>query len=135
MSVRLTGSLSWPPSIDLPIQRSTSVVSSCVTLVSAIGHCYRPGLPRVNGGLGRTMPVMNLVGYGTYVPSARLNRAAIASTLGTPAGKGTRAVASYDEDTTSMGVEAARVAVRSSEVVPTQVLFSTALPAYLDRTN
>ena len=78
---------------------------------------------------------MNLLAYGTYIPAARLNRAAIASTLGTPAGKGTRAVASYDEDTTSMGVEAARIALRSADGTPAVVLFSTAFPAYLDRTN
>ena len=41
--------------------------------------------------------------YGTYVPYARLDRKTIAEALGTPPGKGTRAVASHDEDTTSMG--------------------------------
>ena len=45
-----------------------------------------------------------IVGYGAYVPYWRLERKAIAEALGTPAGGGTRAVASYDEDTTSLGV-------------------------------
>ena len=49
-----------------------------------------------------------IVAYGTYVPAWRLDRAAITATLGQGGGRGTRAVASFDEDTTSMGVEAAR---------------------------
>jgi 3-hydroxy-3-methylglutaryl CoA synthase/uncharacterized OB-fold protein len=72
--------------------------------------------------------------YGVYVPFARLDRKAIAEALGAPAGSGTRAVASYDEDTTSLGVEAARVAVRAAPA-PQAVVFATAAPAYLDKTN
>ena len=55
-----------------------------------------------------------IVAYGAYVPYFRLQRGAIGAALGTPAGRGTRAVASYDEDTTSMGAEAARTALRSA---------------------
>src|SRR3989304_5699708 len=55
-----------------------------------------------------------IVAYGAYIPYFRLDRKAIAAALGQPAGKGTRAVASYDEDTTSMGVEAARAALRGA---------------------
>ena len=55
-----------------------------------------------------------IVAYGTYVPYCRLQRAAIGAALGAGGGKGTRAVASYDEDTTTMGVEAARVALRAA---------------------
>jgi hydroxymethylglutaryl-CoA synthase len=45
-------------------------------------------------------------------------------------------VASYDEDTTTMGVEAARLAVRSAGAVePTALWFATADPAYLEKTN
>ena len=47
-----------------------------------------------------------LLAVGAYVPYARLDRRSIAEALGVPAGSGTRVVASYDEDTTSMGVEA-----------------------------
>ena len=75
-----------------------------------------------------------ILSYGVYVPFARLDRKTIAEALGSPAGSGTRAVASYDEDTTSMGVEAARVALRSG-VAPSAVVFATAAPAYLDKTN
>ncbi len=77
-----------------------------------------------------------LVGYGVYVPYFRLDRKGIAAALGTPAGGGTRAVASYDEDTTSLGVEAARAALRAAPAArPDALYFATASPAYLDKTN
>jgi hydroxymethylglutaryl-CoA synthase len=76
-----------------------------------------------------------LVAYGAYVPYARLDRKSIAEALGAPAGSGTRAVASYDEDTTSMGVEAARSALRGAAVTPDLLYFATSDPAYLDKTN
>src|SRR5213078_3343479 len=70
-----------------------------------------------------------IAAYGAYVPYWRLDRKAIATALGAPSGSGTRSVASYDEDTTSLGVEAARAAV------PEALYFATAQPAYLDKTN
>jgi hydroxymethylglutaryl-CoA synthase len=78
-----------------------------------------------------------IVAYGAYVPYHRLRRSEIAAVLGEGGGKGTRAVASYDEDATSMGVEAARVARRGpgGGVVPDRVFFATANPPYLDKTN
>jgi 3-hydroxy-3-methylglutaryl CoA synthase/uncharacterized OB-fold protein len=77
-----------------------------------------------------------LVAYGTYVPSYRLDRATIAQALAVSAGKGTRAVASFDEDSTSMGVEAARAALRMAPgLTPAAVYFATADPGYLDKTN
>jgi hydroxymethylglutaryl-CoA synthase len=77
-----------------------------------------------------------IVAWGAYVPYYRLERKAIGATLGTPAGRGTRSVASYDEDTTSMGVEAARVALaRAGLPTPGGLFFSTPEPAYLDKTN
>lgn len=77
-----------------------------------------------------------IISYGAHVPYRRLDRAEITRFFGSGGGKGTRAVASYDEDTTSMGVEAARVALRSvPEVQPTALLFSTTSPAYVDKTN
>ena len=72
--------------------------------------------------------------WGVYVPFGRLERKAIADALGAPAGSGTRVVASYDEDTTSMGVEAARLAVRTGPP-PAALVFATSAPAYLDKTN
>jgi len=77
-----------------------------------------------------------LIGYGVYVPSFRLDRKAIAGALGSPGGAGTRSVASYDEDTTSLGVEAARAALRATPAArPDALFFATSLPAYLDKTN
>jgi 3-hydroxy-3-methylglutaryl CoA synthase/uncharacterized OB-fold protein len=76
-----------------------------------------------------------IVGYGAYLPYWRLERKAIAEALGAPAGAGTRAVASYDEDTTSLGVEAGRAALRGAGVVPQALYFATSDPAYLDKTN
>jgi 3-hydroxy-3-methylglutaryl CoA synthase len=76
-----------------------------------------------------------LLAYGVYLPYARLERKAIADALGAPAGSGTRAVASYDEDTTSMGVEAARSALRGGTRTPELLYFATADPPYLDKTN
>ena len=43
-----------------------------------------------------------------YVPYRRLQRSAIRDVMGSGGGKGTRSVASFDEDTTTMAVEAAR---------------------------
>ena len=51
---------------------------------------------------------VGITSYGSYVPYRRLKRAAIAQVLGIPAGKGERAVASFDEDSVSMAVEAVR---------------------------
>jgi 3-hydroxy-3-methylglutaryl CoA synthase/uncharacterized OB-fold protein len=78
-----------------------------------------------------------LISYGTYIPRHRLKRAEIAGVLGAGGGKGTRAVAGYDEDSTSMAVEAARPALAGlpAGVHPERVLFATANPPYLDKTN
>ncbi|HEY3098401.1 MAG TPA: OB-fold domain-containing protein [Methylomirabilota bacterium] len=76
-----------------------------------------------------------LLAWGAYVPYARLDRKAIAAALGASAGSGTRAVASYDEDSTSMGVEAARASLRATSATPEAIYFATADPAYLDKTN
>ena len=78
-----------------------------------------------------------IISAGGYVPFRRLQRAEIAKTFGSGGGKGTRSVASYDEDTTTMGVEAARLALRSAPVgtAPGALWFSTASPAYLDKNN
>jgi len=80
--------------------------------------------------------VNGIVAYGAYLPYFRLDRKAIGDSLGAPADKGTRSVASYDEDTTSMAVEAARAALRSAPAArPATLYFATAAPAYLDKTN
>src|SRR5580700_5947634 len=78
-----------------------------------------------------------IAAWGTYLPYWRLQGRAIGSVLGSAGGRGTRAVASYDEDTTTLGVEAAR---RALSVGPgagaVQDLFlSTPAPPYLDKTS
>lgn len=71
-----------------------------------------------------------------YVPYRRLARADIAAFMGSGGGKGSRAVASHDEDTTTLGVEAARLALRAAPAAtPDAMWFSTSQPAYLDKTN
>lgn len=83
------------------------------------------------------MSSTGLLGYGAYLPYWRLDRGAIGAALGTGAGRGHRSVAGFDEDTTSMAVEAARRAVRAAgdQYSPYAVWFSTTEPAYLDKTN
>jgi 3-hydroxy-3-methylglutaryl CoA synthase/uncharacterized OB-fold protein len=77
-----------------------------------------------------------IVSWGVYLPYWRLDRGAIGAAFGTPSGKGTRAVASYDEDTTTLGVEAARRALAvAGAPVPADLYFSTPAPAYMDKTN
>src|SRR5882724_6249927 len=74
-----------------------------------------------------------IAAYGVYVPYWRLDRKTIAAALGAPSGSGTRSVASYDEDTTSLGVEAARAALRRApRLAPEALYFATAIHAALD---
>lgn len=69
-----------------------------------------------------------IVRYGSYVPFFRISRA----TLG--GGRGERAVASYDEDSASMAVEAAREALRGAPAVDA-LLFATTSPPYAEKLN
>ena len=85
--------------------------------------------PRLRGARG-------IVSVGGYVPFRRLDRSEITATFGSGGGKGSRAVASYDQDTTTLGAEAARLAIRSAGAPAVDSLyFATADPAYLDKTN
>src|SRR5690554_2494908 len=77
-----------------------------------------------------------IVSYSGYVPYHRLQRSAISELFGGPPGTGTRAVASYDEDTTTLAFEAARLALRPLDAPHVDALwFATSAPAYLDKTN
>ncbi len=76
-----------------------------------------------------------ILSWSAYLPYRRLDRTQIAPFVGQGGGKGTRTVASFDEDPTTMGVEAARLALRGRDLVPAQLLFATTFPAYADRTN
>ena len=76
-----------------------------------------------------------ILAHGTYVPYHRLQRSKVTEALGSGGGRGTRSVASHDEDTTTMGLEAARRCLRSTDVEPQLITFATADPAYIDKTN
>jgi len=80
-----------------------------------------------------------LVGYAAYVPYYRLERSRIAGVLGGGGGRGTRSVAAYDEDTTSMAVAAGRAALADltepGRESVRQMFFATTVPAYADKTN
>lgn len=69
-----------------------------------------------------------IVRYGTYIPYFRLTREALGSR------GGERAVASYDEDSASLAVEAARDALRGGAQVST-LLFATTSPPYAEKLN
>jgi hydroxymethylglutaryl-CoA synthase len=84
------------------------------------------------------MAQRGILAYGAYLPFQRLDRKSISASLGQGGGKGSRTVASYDEDTTSLGVEAARRALRALPAGaprPTALYFATSDPAYLEKSN
>jgi 3-hydroxy-3-methylglutaryl CoA synthase len=76
-----------------------------------------------------------ITGWGVHLPYRRLDRSTIKAVAGSGGGTGTRTVASYDEDTTTMGAEAARAALRGRADRPESLWFATTEPAYADRSN
>ena len=83
------------------------------------------------------MASRGILSYGAYLPYRRLDRSEIRAVAGGGGGSGTRTVASYDEDSTTMGVAAARAALDASpeSVRPKSLWFATVSPPYLDKTN
>jgi hydroxymethylglutaryl-CoA synthase len=83
------------------------------------------------------MATRGILSYGAYLPYRRLERTDIRPVAGTGGGKGTRTVAGYDEDATTMGVAAARTALAAAPdgVALRSLWFSTVVPPYLDKTN
>jgi hydroxymethylglutaryl-CoA synthase len=75
-----------------------------------------------------------ITSYGAYIPRHRLQHAEIAAALGGGGSKGRRTVASFDEDSTTLGVEAARRALAGGGC-PDSIYFATTSPAYFDKTN
>jgi hydroxymethylglutaryl-CoA synthase len=75
-----------------------------------------------------------IVRYGSYVPAYRVSKTDIAAALGERA-PGQRAVASHDQDTTTLGVEAAASVVRDRQSEVRSLWFATTAPAYVDKTN
>ncbi|MEU9888910.1 OB-fold domain-containing protein [Sphaerisporangium sp. NPDC051011] len=71
------------------------------------------------------------------MPYWRLSRETISSALGSPRRGGVRTVAGYDEDTTTMAVEAARRAGPGAGTshLYDGVLLATTMPVYADKTN
>jgi 3-hydroxy-3-methylglutaryl CoA synthase/uncharacterized OB-fold protein len=59
----------------------------------------------------------------------------VAATLGQGGEGGTRVVASFDEDSTTMAVEAAAALLRAHPATPEALYFATTSPAYFDKTN
>jgi hydroxymethylglutaryl-CoA synthase len=83
----------------------------------------------------RTIPPTNgILAYAAYLPRHRLTHAQLEAQLGERGGGGQRILASYDEDATTMGVEAARRVVRDG-TPPGAIYFATTTPPYLDKTN
>ena len=78
-----------------------------------------------------------IAAWGTYLPFWRLQRSAIKGVLGSGGGRGTRVVASHDEDTTTLGVEAGRraLAVGPGAGAVQDLFLSTPDPPYLDKTS
>ena len=72
-------------------------------------NCWRARYPRAMRGI---------LSWSAYLPYRRLDRTQIAPFVGQGGGKGTRTVASFDEDPTTMAVEAARLALRGRDLVP-----------------
>lgn len=76
-----------------------------------------------------------IIGWGSYVPRARLDRAALASMFQLSGPRGVRSVAAPDEDALTMAVEASRALVASSAVEPASCWFATSHPPMFDRGN
>lgn len=70
-----------------------------------------------------------ILSYGAYVPYYRLTRKAIG------AGRGERAVASYDEDAVSMAVEAGREILPDALENLNSLIFATTSPPYAEKLN
>src|SRR5947199_6749841 len=86
----------------------------------------------------RLRSMRGVLSWGSHVPHRRLDRTTISAVAGGGGGKGTRSVASYDEDTTTMGVAAARAALPPAGPGRADIRtlwFCTTAPAYQDRTN
>ncbi|MBV8454411.1 MAG: 3-hydroxy-3-methylglutaryl CoA synthase, partial [Deltaproteobacteria bacterium] len=80
--------------------------------------------------------MVGIVSYGSYIPYRRLKRSAISAVLGVPAGRGERAVASFDEDSISMAVEALRDALKSvPNIMPDALFFATTTAPYGEKLN
>ena len=78
------------------------------------------------------MTQLGITSWATYLPRYRLDRGAVSKAFSMNSGKGPRTVASFDEDASTMAVEAARRTRGGSGPVDT-VMFSTTHPPLLDK--
>ncbi|MEZ5165444.1 MAG: hypothetical protein R2695_02770 [Acidimicrobiales bacterium] len=77
-----------------------------------------------------------IIASGAYIPHHRLDSRRDRRRVRQGRGQGTRSVAGYDEDTTTMGAEAARNALRDTgDLALDSLWFATSTPAYLEKTN
>ena len=77
-----------------------------------------------------------ITGFATLLPRFALDRAEITRFVGTGGGRGTRRVASYDQDSITLAVEAAReLTAQSGALECDTVWFVSTAPPYLDKTN
>jgi 3-hydroxy-3-methylglutaryl CoA synthase/uncharacterized OB-fold protein len=77
-----------------------------------------------------------IVSYGAYIPFNRLQREVIGKTMESRGGRGERSVASYDEDTVTMAVEAAKNALNPLDSKTIKNLyFATTDPPYQEKLN
>lgn len=79
--------------------------------------------------------MVGIVDLATYVPKCSLSLSDVSVTLGQGGGRGARRVANFDEDTTTMGVEAARRLRSDSRENAESLWFASSSPAYGIKTN
>jgi hydroxymethylglutaryl-CoA synthase len=77
-----------------------------------------------------------LISAAGHLPHWRLQRSAVAGVLGGNRGKGSRSVASYDEDSVTMAVAAGRTAlVRAGGTSPRSLWFATTSAPYAEKSS
>jgi uncharacterized OB-fold protein/3-hydroxy-3-methylglutaryl CoA synthase len=76
-----------------------------------------------------------LLDLSSYLPTCVLALDDIGRVLGQGGGRGTRRVANFDEDTTTMGIEAARRLTADATGAARSVWFASTAPAYGIKTN
>ena len=77
-----------------------------------------------------------IVSYGAYIPYYRMPRSVMNAAWGRGGGRGERAVAGYDEDSTSMSVSAGIDCLKDTDPKTVDAVFmATTTPPYLERQN
>ena len=77
-----------------------------------------------------------IVSYGAYIPYYRMPRSVINAAWGRGGGRGERAVAGYDEDTTTMSVSAGIDCLKGTDPKTVDAVFmATTTPPYIERQN